>query len=325
MKISLLVPAYNEEETIEAFYKAAIDDFVAHLPKDEVEIIFVNDGSQDKTAEMIKHLIKIDSRVKYISFSRNFGKDAALLAGLKYVTGDAVIPLDIDLQDPLHVALEFVKIHKEEGCPLVVGCRRKRLDGKVKAFIAGWFYRIYNYISESKITNSNTSEFRLISRPILDELNKSSEVSIFMRGMLDWVGWEGKDRKLVYFDRATRSAGTPKFHFFMSLKYALVGFVSYTSLPLTIWAPLGVTFVGLSILLTWLGILSLIGAHHFGSVYWVVTLVLFLAGLQFTALGAIGRYLWMVLLEAKKRPNYVIKETIGFAKQASFRIENCHH
>lgn len=304
MKISLLAPAFNEEETIDIFYQEIQQNFIAYLPKDEVEIVLVNDGSSDSTEQVITNLCEKDNRVKLINFSRNFGKDPALMAGFHYVTGDVVIPLDIDLQDPLGVALEFVKMYKEDPCDVIVGQRKQRQDSKLKAFIAKCFYFIYNATTETKIQTVNSSEFRLMSRRVIDEIKKFPDREIFVRSALDWIGFS---RKVIPFDRVKRSAGTPKFNFLMSLRYAIKGFVSFCSLPLTAWVWIGSFFLFLSLILV-------VGAVFLkiSTTLWIVIAIMFFSGLQLCALGVIGRYLWMVAQESKGRPAYIIKDTVGF-------------
>jgi len=228
MKISLVVPVFNEEDAIPIFYQAARSE----LSQYEVEIVFVNDGSSDGTESIINALAVSDRLVKPISFTRNFGKEPALFAGLEYATGDAVIPIDVDLQDPISVIPHLIE-KWQSGADMVLAKRSDRAsDSHMKRKSAEWFYRLHNKISSPKI-EENVGDFRLMSRETVENIKLMPERNLFMKGILSWVGG---GVEVVEYTRAERVAGTTKFIGWKFWNLALEGITSFSTFPLRIWS-----------------------------------------------------------------------------------------
>ncbi|MEX9901161.1 glycosyltransferase family 2 protein, partial [Proteus mirabilis] len=240
MKISLVVPVFNEEEAIPIFYKTVREN--EELKKHEVEIIFINDGSKDSTESIINALAIADNLVKPLSFTRNFGKEPALFAGLDHATGDAVIPIDVDLQDPIDVIPVLIE-KWQEGADVVLAKRADRsTDGWLKRKTAEWFYKLHNKISTPKI-EENVGDFRLMSRETVENIKLLPERNLFMKGVLSWVG--GKVY-IVEYTRAERSAGESKFNGWKLWNLALEGITSFSTFPLRMWTYIGLFVAALS-------------------------------------------------------------------------------
>ncbi|TBM18004.1 glycosyltransferase, partial [Hafnia alvei] len=236
MKISLVVPVFNEEDTIPIFYKAVRE--YEPLNEYEVEIVFINDGSKDSTENIINALAISDELVKPLSFTRNFGKEPALFAGLDHATGDAVIPIDVDLQDPIDVIPHLIEKWKA-GSDMVLAKRTDRsTDGHLKRKSAEMFYKLHNKISTPKI-EENVGDFRLMSREVVENIKKLPERNLFMKGILSWVG--GKT-EVVEYSRAERCAGESKFNGWKLWNLALEGITSFSTFPLRMW-----TYIGLGV------------------------------------------------------------------------------
>ncbi|WP_312359251.1 glycosyltransferase family 2 protein, partial [Mixta calida] len=240
MKISLVVPVFNEEDTIPIFYQAVRKE----LPEYEVEIVFINDGSKDGTESIINALAVSDPLVKPLSFTRNFGKEPALFAGLEHATGDAVIPIDVDLQDPIEVIPQLIA-KWQEGADVVLAKRADRsTDGHLKRKTAEWFYRLHNKISSPKI-EENVGDFRLMSRETVEHIKRLPERNLFMKGVLSWVGGRVE---IVEYTRAERVAGTTKFNGWKLWNLALEGITSFSTFPLRMWTYIGLAVAGAAFL-----------------------------------------------------------------------------
>lgn len=302
MKISLVVPVYNEQETIENFYKK-IRSYIV-LNNYQIEIIFINDGSRDKTEEIINLLEKNDNLVQALSFTRNFGKEAALMAGLSYATGDAVIPIDVDLQDPIELIPNMIDEWKK-GAEIVLAKRINRLsDTWLKRITASIFYRLHNKISYPKI-EENVGDFRLLSRNIVEQVLKLSEKNLFMKGIFSWVG--GRTVTLEY-RREPRSAGKTKFNGWKLWNLALEGVTSFSTLPLRIWTYIGLIIATLSFLYgAWMILQTLIWGNPVKGYPSLLVSILFLGGVQLIGIGVLGEYLGRVYIEVKNRPHYLLK------------------
>lgn len=302
MKISLVVPVFNEEDAIPIFYKS-VRDFI-ELKKYEIEIVFINDGSTDNTEWIIRGLEKSDKSVTALSFTRNFGKEPALFAGLDYATGDAVIPIDVDLQDPIEVIPQLIEKWKG-GADVVLAKRVDRsCDGHLKRKSAECFYKLHNKISSSKI-EENVGDFRLLSREIVDNIKSLPERNLFMKGILSWVG--GKT-EIVEYTRSERSVGTSKFNGWKLWNLALEGITSFSTLPLRVWTYVGfgVSLFSLSYAI-WMIIDKLIWGNPVPGYPSIMTAVLFLGGIQLVGIGVLGEYIGRIYIETKKRPKYIIK------------------
>lgn len=302
MKISLVVPVYNEQETIEIFYQK-IRSYTA-LSSYQIEIVFISDGSWDKTEEIINLLEKNDNLVQALSFTRNFGKEAALMAGLSYATGDAVIPIDVDLQDPIELIPDMIDEWKN-GAEIVLAKRINRLsDTWLKRVTALIFYRLHNKISYPVI-EENVGDFRLLSRNVVEQILLLSEKNLFMKGIFSWVG--GTTVTLEY-KREIRSAGETKFNAWKLWNLALEGVTSFSTLPLRIWTYIGLLIATLSFLYgAWMILQTLIWGNPVKGYPSLLVSILFLGGVQLIGIGVLGEYLGRVYMEVKNRPRYLIK------------------
>ena len=309
MLFSVIVPCYNEEEMIDEFYqetKKVVDEIKRTYSLD-AEYIFVDDGSKDKTLEKLRVLHQENDECKYISFSRNFGKEAALYAGLQTAKGDYVVVIDADLQDPPALMLDMMKImhDKKVNC---VAAKRKNRKGEpaIRRFFSKQFYKIINSMSETKI-DDGVRDYRLMSRKMVDGILEISEVNRFSKGIFSWVGYSTEWVEYEYVDRKN---GKSKWSFRKLWRYAIDGIVGYTTNPLKVASNLGI----------WMFILSFIGIifvvirkliYGDSTSGWpsLVCIILFVSGVQLLCIGIIGEYLAKTYVEVKKRPIYLIEET----------------
>lgn len=303
MKISLVVPVYNEAEAIPLFYKA-VREFEP-LRHYEIEIVFINDGSKDKTADIIGALAVADSLVKVVDFTRNFGKEPALFAGLRYASGEAVIPIDVDLQDPIAV-IPLLMDKWREGADIVLAKRSDRMtDSRMKRKTAEWFYKLHNKISSPKI-EENVGDFRLMSREVVDNILTLPERNLFMKGILSWVGGR---TAVVEYSRASRVAGESKFNGWKLWNLAIEGITSFSTFPLRIWS-----YIGLSVALSsffyaiWMVIDKLVWGNNVPGYPSMMTAILFLGGVQLIGIGVLGEYIGRIYMETKNRPRYILKK-----------------
>lgn len=306
MRVSLVVPVYNEEQAVGVFYRSVRQE--ASLHEHAVEIVFINDGSSDRTAEYAQALALADSHVVLINLSRNFGKEAALFAGLEYATGDAVIPMDVDLQDPVEVIAQLLA-EWQKGADVVLAKRRDRSsDGYFKRRSASLFYHLLNRISYTHI-EENVGDFRLMDRKVVDVIKALPEQQLFMKGVLSWAGF---NVAIVEYDRAPRAVGQSKFNAWKLWNLALDGITSFSTLPLRLWSYIG---GGISLLaLVYAGYL-VVDKVLFGNAVpgypSLMTAILFLGGVQLIGIGILGEYVGRIYMEAKHRPRYVIKEIVA--------------
>lgn len=303
MKISLIVPVYNEQETIEIFYqKIRFSDFLVDY---NIEIIFINDGSHDQTEYIIQQLELKDNLVLALSFTRNFGKESALMAGLNFATGDVVIPIDVDLQDPIELIPEMIQAWIG-GAEIVLAKRIDRLsDTWLKRVTASMFYRLHNKISYPKI-DENVGDFRLLSRGVVEQILLLSEKNLFMKGIFSWVG--GQAVTLEY-KRAPRIAGKTKFNAWKLWNLALEGVTSFSTLPLRIWTYIGLLIATLSFLYgAWMIFQTLIWGNPVKGYPSLLASILFLGGVQLIGIGVLGEYLGRIYIEVKNRPRYLLKK-----------------
>ncbi|HHU0690703.1 TPA: glycosyltransferase family 2 protein [Citrobacter murliniae] len=299
MKISLVVPVFNEEDTIPIFYKTVRE--CKELKPYEVEIVFINDGSKDATESIINALAVSDPLVMPLSFTRNFGKEPALFAGLDHATGDAVIPIDVDLQDPIHVIPKLIEKWKS-GADMVLAKRSDRTsDGHMKRKTAEWFYKLHNKISIPKI-EENVGDFRLMSRDVVENIKQMPERNLFMKGVLSWVG--GKTDVIEYV-RAERVAGDSKFN---GWNLAIEGITSFSTFPLRMWSYIGLIVAGLAFIYgAWMIIDTLAFGNPVHGYPSLLVSILFLGGVQLIGIGVLGEYIGRIYIETKKRPKYLLK------------------
>lgn len=303
MLISLVVPVWNEEEAVPIFYRAL--DILGDL---QLELIFVNDGSSDSTAEVIERLIANDERLVLVNLRRNFGKEAALLAGFNYSTGDAVIPLDVDMQDPIELIPELVTIWQQKGVDMVLARRSDRsADSFLKRISSRWYYKMHNVLAREKI-EENVGDFRLLSRNTVDAICSLPEHTMFMKGMMPWVG--GKTAILDY-ARMPRVVGKTKFNGWSLWNFALDGITSFSTLPLRVWTYIGGVVAVISLLYgIWIVLSKFIWGNAVAGYSSLMTVMLFLGGVQLIGIGILGEYIGRMYTESKNRPRYIIESVL---------------
>lgn len=302
-KISILIPVYNEEESICMLYNR-LKMVLENIDYDH-EILFVNDGSKDNSLSMIQKLRKEDPCVSYLNLSRNYGKEIAMAAGFDYVLGDAVIIMDADLQDPPELIPEMVSFW-EQGYDDVYAKRRNR-EGEswLKKKTSFWFYRILKKLSKVEI-QEDTGDFRLLDRRAIEAIRKIKEQHRYTKGFFSWIGFNKKE---ILFDRDPRIAGTTKWNYFKLLDLAIEGIISFSAMPLRISTILGFMIAIFSfIYMIYVIIKTLLFGDPVAGYPSLVSLILFLSGIQFIILGVIGEYLGRVFNETKNRPLYFIDE-----------------
>lgn len=304
-KISLIVPCYNEEACLHAFAKEA-DRVITQMPDYTFEILFVNDGSKDNTLQIIRELAAQKDYIRYLSFSRNFGKEAAMYAGFCNTTGDYVAIMDADLQDPPSLLPEMAKI-LESGEYDSVATRRVSRDGEppIRSFCARQFYKLINKISDSDIVDG-ARDYRLMKREMVDAIVKMGENNRFSKGIFGWIGY----RTYWYpYENVERAAGETKWNFFQLLKYSIDGIVSFSHVPLSIASWCGLLFTSLSFLAI---LFIVIRRLVFGDPVqgWASTccVIIFIGGIQLFSMGIIGQYIAKIFAETKHRPHYIISE-----------------
>jgi glycosyltransferase involved in cell wall biosynthesis len=305
-KISVIVPCYNEQEAIPYFY-----DEMTRVEKTmtgyDFEMIFVNDGSKDKTMDIILEYAQKDSQVKYIDFSRNFGKEAAIYAGLSHASGDMVVMMDADLQDPPSLLPEMVKAIEEEGYDSVATRRVTRKgEPPIRSFFARCFYKIINRMSKTEIVDG-ARDYRLMTRQFVDSLLELGEYNRFSKGLFGWVGYK---TKWIEFENVERVAGETKWSFWKLLLYSIEGIVGFSTAPLAFAAVVGMVFCLVSFLMICVIVVKtlILGDPTSG---WpsMVCISLMIGGIQLFCMGILGEYIAKAYLEVKKRPIYICKNT----------------
>ncbi|EHC65504.1 Bactoprenol glucosyl transferase GtrB [Salmonella enterica subsp. enterica serovar Johannesburg str. S5-703] len=298
----MVVPVFNEEATIPIFYKT-VREFEDLKPYD-VEIVFINDGSKDSTEELINALAVSDPLVMPLSFTRNFGKEPALFAGLDHATGDAVIPIDVDLQDPINVIPRLIE-KWQAGSDMVLAKRSDRsTDSRLKRKSAEWFYKLHNKIS-NPIIEENVGDFRLMSREVVESIKLLPERNLFMKGVLSWVG--GKT-DVVEYARAERVAGDSKFNGWKLWNLALEGITGFSTFPLRMWTYIGLFVAVLAFFYgAWMILDKLIFGNNVPGYPSILVSILFLGGIQLIGIGVLGEYIGRIYVETKKRPRYILK------------------
>nr|WP_225779016.1 glycosyltransferase family 2 protein [Pseudomonas sp. Marseille-Q3773] len=306
MDISLIVPVFNEEQAIRPFYDA-VRRALANQ-SDQVELIFINDGSQDGTEKQIRQLIAGDPDVALIDLSRNFGKEAALLAGLEQASGDAVIPIDVDLQDPVEVIPQLIEQWRA-GFDVVLAKRRDRsCDSYLKRYTAAGFYFLLNRISQIRI-EENVGDFRLLDRKVVEVIKLMPEQQLFMKGMLSWPGFK---TAVVEYERASRMAGKSRFNGWRLWNLALDGITSFSTVPLRLWTYVGGVVALLALTsAVWQVIDKWLHGNAVPGYPSLMTAILFLGGVQLIGIGVLGEYIGRIYMESKHRPRYVVRALAG--------------
>ncbi len=303
MLISVVVPCYNEEKVIAMTF----DQLRAALEKitDDYEMIFVNDGSSDGTIETLKRFAENDKCVKYISFSRNFGKESAMLAGLRFASGDYTVIMDADLQHPPELIAEMLT-YAQEGYDQVIGRRDRDGDDKRNAFFARTYYRLVDRLTDVKLADG-IGDFRMLSRKALDALLTMNEYNRFSKGLFSWIGFK---EKIIHYKNRQRAAGESKWNFGSLIKYGVDGVLSFNNKPLRFCFVLGAAAIGVSLVYLLSLFLSILfeGIDLPGYFTTIFTICLF-GGVQLISIGIIGEYIGRIYYEVKRRPHFLIDET----------------
>lgn len=305
-KISVAVPCYNEEPALEPFF-AAVSAVAEQMPDVEFEFLFIDDGSRDRTLEKMQELARRDSRVKYISFSRNFGKEAGIYAGLENATGDYVVVMDADLQDPPALLPEMYRSIKEEGYDCV-GSRRVTRKGEppIRSFFARLFYKLINKMSDAEIVDG-ARDFQMMSRQVVEAILSMGEYNRFSKGIFGWIGFK---KKWLEYENIERVAGETKWSFWQLLLYAIEGIVAFSTTPLVISSVFGLICCALALVMILVVIVrTLVFGDPTSGWPSLVCIMLLLSGIQMLGIGILGQYLAKTYLETKKRPIYLVRQT----------------
>lgn len=306
-KISIIVPCYNEQEAIPIFYDA-IAKTAGEMPQVRLEVLFVNDGSRDASLMEMKKLAEQDDRVKYVSFSRNFGKEAAMYAGLSYADGDYVAIMDVDLQDPPSLLPEMYRIITTEDYDSVATRRVTRKgEPPIRSFFARRFYALMHRLSKTDIVDG-ARDYRLMTRQFVGELLRLGEYNRFSKGLFGWVGF---NTKWLEYENVERAKGETKWNFWKLLVYSLDGITAFSTAPLLIASFVGVLFCVIAfMMIIFIIVRKLIFGDPVSGWPSLVCIILMTSGVQFFCTGILGQYLAKAYMEVKRRPIYLVKEEI---------------
>ena len=303
--LSLIVPCYNEQESLPLFYKE-VTRVIAEM-KEEYELLLIDDGSKDRTLRIMKDLSAKDKHVKYFSFSRNFGKEAAMYAGFCNATGDYVAVMDADMQDPPSLLPKMMRLLKSGEYDSVATRRVSRVgEPKIRSWFARQFYKLINRISDADIVDG-ARDFRLMKREMVDAIIQIGEHNRFSKGIFGWIGFR---TYWMEYENIERVAGVTKWNFWKLTKYAIDGIINFSQVPLSIasWFGIGMTCLGGLMLLVVVIKKLLIGVPVAGWAS-IVCIIIFIGGLQLFCLGIMGQYIAKTYMEAKNRPHYIIAQT----------------
>ena len=305
-KLSIIAPIYNEEEVLPQFFER-LQSVLSSIDI-EYEIVCVNDGSKDGSLEILERIAKDNSLVKVINFSRNFGKEAAMSAAIDYATGDCLIPIDVDLQDPPELIGDMVVLWRQ-GFDVVLARRASReSDSYLKRQTASWFYRLFNKISENDIPY-NVGDYRLMDKKVIDVVRQLTEKDRFMKGLFCWPGFKSTT---IEYERPIRAQGDSKFGFWRLWNFAISGITSFSSVPIRVgtYFGLGISFFSFiyAVMIVSKTVLFGIDVPGYAS---LMVAVLFVGGVQLFFLGLLGEYIGRIYKEVKNRPLYVVEKTIG--------------
>jgi len=309
MLLSIIIPCYNEELVIAETYNrlSAVMLQLAH----NYEFIFINDGSKDHTLQLLQDLAAQDTKVKVLAFSRNFGHQCAVAAGINNCSGDVAVIIDSDLQDPPEVIAEMLEIMQREHANVVYGVRKKRKgESWFKLFTAKMFYRVLNYMSDVKFP-LDTGDFRMIDRKVINQFNKLDETNKYIRGLISWMGFK---QVPCYYEREARFAGETKYSFRKMLKFAFTGLFYFSKKPLNMATFLGFASILLGLLYALYVLFVVIFSLGYTVTGWasIIMLIVFFGGVQLLTIGVLGKYIGNLFDEVKGRPEYIISEKINF-------------
>ena len=304
--VTIIVPCYNEEESLPLFYEE-ITKVAKEMKQVKFELLFINDGSKDKTLSILRKISESDNRVRYVSFSRNFGKEAAMYAGFEEANGDYVAVMDADLQDPPSLLPQMYQIIKDEEYDCVATRRITRAgEPPIRSFFARIFYKLINKISKTDIVDG-ARDYRLMTRQMVDSILSMKEYNRFSKGIFGWIGF---NTKWLAYENIERIAGETKWSFWKLFLYSLEGIVAFSTLPLTIASIFGILFCFIAFIMI---IVIIIRTLAFGDSTsgWpsLVCIIFLVSAIQLFCIGIIGQYLSKTYLETKKRPIYIVKET----------------
>ena len=304
MKISVVIPCYNEQESIELFYKEMSS--VSEEMNNEFEFIFVNDGSKDNTLTIIEDLCQKDSRVKFISFSRNFGKESAIYAGFSKTSGDYVVMMDADLQDPPKLLPEMMEYIKQGYDSVATRRVTRRGEPPIRSFFARMFYKIINKISDVDIVDG-ARDYRLMTAQMKEAIVSMQEYNRFSKGIFGWVGFQ---TKWLEYENVERVAGETKWNFWKLFLYSLEGIIAFSTAPLVLASMFGIIFCLLAfVMILFIVIRTLAFGDPVAGWPSMICIIFLIGGIQLLCIGIIGQYLSKTYLETKKRPKYIIKDT----------------
>ena len=305
-KVSIVVPMYNEQESLEILYQE-LNRVTDTIKNYEFEYLFVNDGSKDNTLQEIQRLATADDRVRYVSFSRNFGKEAALYAGLSNADGDYIATMDADLQDPPSLLPQMLAMIESQDCDNVATRRVNRKgEPPIRSFFARCFYKLMRRLSNIDIADG-ARDYRLMSRAMVDSILSVSEYNRFSKGIFAWVGYE---TRWLEFENVERSAGETKWSFWKLVRYSIDGIINFSNTPLQISSYLGMILTIVSFIAI---IIEVIRALVFGDPVagWpsLVCIITFIGGIELFCMGIMGQYIAKTYMEVKHRPHYIVKES----------------
>lgn len=303
MLISAVLPCYNEEKVLRLTY-AALSSALSELT-DDFEMIFVDDGSRDGTRALLRELAESDTHVKYISFSRNFGKESAMLAGLRYSSGDYTVLMDADLQHPPELIGEMLE-YARQGYDQVIAQRDREGDKKLGSFFARWYYRLVDRLTDVELTDG-IGDFRMLSRKALDALMTMNEYNRFSKGLFSWIGFR---EKIIHYKNRSRAAGESKWSFRSLVRYGVDGVLSFNNKPLRFCFFIGAFAILLSLLyLIFLFISIIFKGIDMPGYFTTIFTICFFGGIQLISIGIIGEYVGRIYYEVKRRPHYLVDET----------------
>lgn len=307
--LSIIIPCFNEEDMLPKTFKRVMDALQGDWHKG-AEVIFINDGSSDQSLSILRAFALENETVRVLNFSRNFGHQAAVTAGIRYCNGDVAIIIDADLQDPPELFKDMVEIYREKGANVVYGVRRQRKgETWFKKLTAKWFYRLLNSLSDVNL-NVDTGDFRLIDRKVINAFKGMGERNKYIRGLISWMGF---NQEPIYYDRDARVAGETKYPLGKMLKLASIAMFYFSKKPLKMAITLGVFSLVIGLFLT-IYVLFVQFSGVETTPGWASTLItiIFFGGVQLITIGVTGEYIGNILDEVKGRPQYIVEEEIGF-------------
>lgn len=303
--ISLIVPVYNEEEAVPVFYEE-FNKFSLTMDYVKFELLFIIDGSKDNTYDVVKDLAKKDKRVRYVLFSRNFGKDAAMYAGFEHALGDYVTVMDVDLQDPLYLLKDMYNAVKNEGYDSAAARRTSRKgDPAIRNFFADRFYKLMSKVTKMEVP-SGARDYRLMNRKMLNSVLQVQEKVRFLKGIYAWVGYK---TKWIGYENVTRTKGKTQWSFWKLFKNYIVGILAFSNVPIFLTMIFGFVFLAISIILLIIALILAIIGNEVGTSLIISDVIFFVGGTQLLLVGIIGNYIGKIYTEVQNRPIYIAKET----------------